>query len=33
MRCAMRTTKKQIVEWGIKNINEGGYGVDAADMH
>ena len=33
MRCAMLTTKKQIVEWGMKNINESGYGVDAADMH
>ena len=28
----MKTTKKQIVEWGMANINECGYGVDAADM-
>jgi len=23
----MKTTKKQIVDWGMKNINECGYGV------
>lgn len=28
----MKTTKKQIVEWGITNINECGYGVDASEM-
>ena len=29
----MKTTKKQIVEWGMLNIDECGYGVDAAEMH
>ena len=28
----MKTTKKQIVEWGMSNINECGYGVDASEM-
>ena len=28
----MKTTKKQIVEWGMANINECGYGVDASEM-
>jgi len=31
-RTYMKTTKKQIVEWGMKNINECGYGVDAIQM-
>ena len=29
----MKTTHKQIIEWGIKNIDERGYGVDASEMH
>tara|TARA_B100001057_G_scaffold442539_1_gene478006 strand:+ start:518 stop:1051 length:534 start_codon:yes stop_codon:yes gene_type:complete len=29
----MKTTKKQIVAWGIRNIDECGYGVDASTMH
>ena len=29
----MKTTKKQIVEWCQKNINEIGYGVDASEMN
>ena len=28
----MKTTKKQIVDWCIKNINECGYPVDSAEM-
>jgi len=28
----MKTSKKQIVEWGMANINECGYGVDASEM-
>tara|TARA_Y100000114_G_C11530968_1_gene218007 strand:- start:41 stop:523 length:483 start_codon:yes stop_codon:yes gene_type:complete len=28
----MKTTKKQIVDWGIKNIDECDYGVDASEM-
>jgi hypothetical protein len=28
----MKTTKKQIVDWGMKNIDECGYGVDASEM-
>lgn len=28
----MKTTKKQIVEWGMRNIDECGYGVEASDM-
>ena len=28
----MKTTKKQIVDWGIRNIDECGYGVDASEM-
>ena len=33
MRKRIKTTKKQIIEWGRKNINECGYGVDASEMH
>jgi len=29
----IKTTKKQIVEWGMRNIDECGYGVDASEMH
>ena len=32
MRKAIKTTKKQIVEWGQSNIDECGYGVDASEM-
>jgi hypothetical protein len=28
----IKTTKKQIVEWGMKNIDEVGYPVDASEM-
>ena len=28
----MKTTKKQIVDWGQRNIDECGYGVDASEM-
>ena len=31
-RTYMKTTKKQIVDWGMKNIDECGYGVDANFM-
>lgn len=31
-RPSMKTTKKQIVEWGMNNIPEAGYGVDACNM-
>jgi len=29
----MKTTHNQIIKWGIKNINECGYGVDVSEMH
>jgi len=29
----MKTTKKQIVDWGMRNIDECGYGVDASEMN
>lgn len=32
-RPSMKTTKKQIIDWGIRNIDECGYGVDASEMH
>ena len=28
----MKTTHSQIVEWGMRNIDECGYGVDASEM-
>lgn len=28
----MKTTNKQIVDWGMRNIDECGYGVDATEM-
>lgn len=31
-RPGTKTTKKQIVDWGQRNIDECGYGVDAAQM-
>jgi len=31
-RPSMKTTHSQIVEWGQRNINEIGYGVDASQM-
>ena len=31
-RKSTKTTKKQIIEWGMKNIDECGYGVDASEM-
>ena len=33
MRKRIKTTKQQIVEWGMKNIDECNYGVDASEMH
>ena len=32
MKRTMKTTKAQIVEWCMANINECGYGVDASEM-
>ena len=32
-RPTMRTTKRQIVDWGMRNIDECGYGVDASEMN
>jgi hypothetical protein len=32
-RGSIKTTKKQIVKWGIENIDECGYGVDCEYMH
>ena len=33
MSRSIKTTKKQIIEWGMSNIDECGYGVDASEMN